>query len=173
MVRLTCRVSGLWNLTVLSHKFKFPVRCQELNMIVCVCVSLSLSLCVCVCWMSICKISLSYLIEKPCYILFIHRNVELWLQYPTSYQLYNSWMGMLLSRIFLHAKTYSHFLVKLTYIAHMWICICVLCHEDVWGSWCMEPQSHNLFFSAPVGGEWSVSRPGRFTPSKGLQIAIV
>jgi hypothetical protein len=38
-----------------------------------------------------------------------------------------------------------------------------LYHEDVWGSGGIVP----LFLaSAPDGGEWSASRPGRFTPGE-------
>jgi hypothetical protein len=36
-------------------------------------------------------------------------------------------------------------------------------HEDVWGSGCIEP---GFFTPAIVGGEWSYSRPGRFTPEE-------
>jgi hypothetical protein len=33
-------------------------------------------------------------------------------------------------------------------------------HEGVWGSGCIDP---HFLTSALVGGEWSASRPGRFT----------
>jgi hypothetical protein len=39
----------------------------------------------------------------------------------------------------------------------------VLCHEDVWRSGDIAP---TFLSSALHGGEWSASRPGRFTPGK-------
>jgi hypothetical protein len=38
-----------------------------------------------------------------------------------------------------------------------------LCHEGVWGSGCIDP---HVLSSALAGGEWSTSRPGRFTPGE-------
>jgi hypothetical protein len=38
-----------------------------------------------------------------------------------------------------------------------------LCHEDVWGSGCIDPR---ILDSALVGGEWSASRIGRFIPKE-------
>jgi hypothetical protein len=38
-----------------------------------------------------------------------------------------------------------------------------LCHEDIWGSGGIAPP---FFASALDGGEWSASRPCRFTPEE-------
>jgi hypothetical protein len=38
-----------------------------------------------------------------------------------------------------------------------------LCHEDVWGSGCIDPL---FLISALDWGEWSASRPGRYTPGE-------
>jgi hypothetical protein len=42
-------------------------------------------------------------------------------------------------------------------------------HEDVWGSGCIDPRFVDLGL---VGGEWSASRPGRFTAGKGHPVPI-
>jgi hypothetical protein len=52
-----------------------------------------------------------------------------------------------------------HVMVKLS------LCLTnsALCHKGVWGSRCVDP----LFLtSALAGGEWSASRPSRFTPKE-------
>jgi hypothetical protein len=42
-----------------------------------------------------------------------------------------------------------------------------LSHENVWGSGCIHPRFLELGTS---GGEWSASRPDRFTPGEGASV---